>query len=65
MKKSLLNILVISLALTIIGLLMDSDPKEPSMLMRFAEFFAMTTLLFVLISALYYTANFAYKKIAK
>ena len=39
MKKTNLNVLAIALLFTIVGFLMDGDVKEPSMLMRFVEFF--------------------------
>jgi len=32
---------------------MDGDVKEPSMAMRFTEFFAMMTMLFLAITAIY------------
>ncbi|MDT0295068.1 hypothetical protein ACFQ3R_05255 [Mesonia ostreae] len=63
MKKSIINIFIISLSLTIIGFLMDSDPKEPSMLMRFVEFFGMIAMLSILISTIYFSTRFVYKKV--
>ena len=35
--KHYLNILIIAVALTIFGFLMDGDAKEPSTIMRFVE----------------------------
>jgi hypothetical protein len=65
MKKSALNILFIASVIVFVGFLMDSDPKEPSMLMRFVEFFGMTGIVFLLISMIYYPSIFVYKKIGK
>lgn len=65
MKKKLTNLLIISLILTTIGFLMDGDPKEPSMIMRFTEYLAMTGLIFVAVSALYFPINFTLKKLQK
>lgn len=63
MNKKLLNILFLSIAVTIFGLLMDDDNKEPSTIMRFVEFFAMTTIIFTVFTALYYLINFTKKKV--
>lgn len=65
MKKNIFKILFLSLILTNLGFIMDADPKEPSMLMRFVEFFAMTGTIFLLISLVYFLATFTYKKILK
>ncbi len=65
MKKNLLKISVVALIITVIGLLMDGDPKEPNMAMRFVEFFAMLAILFTLFSIVYYTASFAFRKFKK
>jgi hypothetical protein len=61
MKKKLLNIFKISLMVTILGFIMDGDPVEPSMFMRFAEFFAMIGIVFLLISIIYFTTTFIFK----
>jgi hypothetical protein len=61
MKKKFLNILVISSILTTIGFLMDGDAKEPSILVRFAEFFGMVGILFLLISTIYFVSTFVFK----
>jgi len=63
MKKNLLKIFVLSSILTTIGLVMDGDPKEPNMLMRFVEFFAMTGSIFVLFSLIYFVTIIIYRKI--
>lgn len=63
MKNNLLKILVVASIITIIGLIMDGDPKEPSMAMRFVEFFAMLATTFILFSIIYYVSTFMYKKI--
>lgn len=64
MKKNLLKIFVVASIITIIGLIMDGDPKEPSMAMRFIEFFAMLATTFILISIIYFVTTFTYRKIA-
>ena len=65
MKKTNLNILAVAIFLTIVGFLMDGDVKEPSMLMRFVEFFMMTGILFTMFSIFYYSFAFARKRIIK
>lgn len=65
MKMKLTNLLIISLILTTIGFLMDGDAKEPSMLMRFTEYFAMTAMIFTTISILYFSVNFTMRKLQK
>lgn len=44
---------------------MDSDVKEPSMTMRFTEYFAMTGMIFAMIFTLYFSVNFTLKKLQK
>lgn len=63
MKKKILNILAVSTILTTIGFIMDGDVKEPSMLMRFVEFFGMISILFILVSLLYFATTFIQKSI--
>lgn len=63
MKKNLFKILILSSILTTLGFIMDGDPKEPSMLMRFVEFFAMVGTVFLLISIVYFLTTFTYRKI--
>lgn len=65
MKRKLLNILAISSAIITIGLVMDGDPVEPSMMMRFVEFFAMIAVVFTFISVIYFTSTFIMKNIQK
>lgn len=65
MKKTNLNILAVATLLTIVGFLMDGDIKEPSMLMRFVEFFMMTGILFTIISIFYRSFFFAKKRLLK
>jgi len=62
-KKKLLKIFTVASIITIIGLLMDGDAKEPSMAMRFVEFFAMLATTFILFSIIYYISTFTFKKI--
>jgi hypothetical protein len=42
---------------------MDDDIREPSTIMRFVEFFAMTGIVFVLLSTVNYLFNFTKKLI--
>ncbi|SEA28260.1 hypothetical protein [Psychroflexus halocasei] len=62
MNNKIKNIAILSSALTTIGFLMDGDVKEPSMLMRFVEFFGMFSILFILIYSVYAIKRFAFKK---
>ena len=48
MNKKFSNILMVSIVITIFGFLMDSDVKEPSVIMRFVEFFAMIAIVFII-----------------
>lgn len=63
MKKINLNILTVAILMTLVGFLMDGDVKEPSMLMRFVEFFMMTGILFTIISVFYHLFVFAKKRV--
>lgn len=65
MKKTNLNILTVAALITIVGFLMDGDIKEPSMLMRFVEFFMMTGILFTMITIFYQSFVFAKNKVLK
>jgi len=65
MKKHLLNIFIFSSVLTILGFIMDGDPKEPSMGLRFLEFFAMFFITFLLTAGLYFPISFFIKKLKK
>jgi len=65
MKRKTLNILTVSAIITTIGFLMDGDMKEPSMTMRFTEFFAMMTMLFLAISAIYLPVNSLTKRLQR
>jgi len=65
MKNKLLMILTWSSVLSLIGFLMDGDAKEPSMLMRFVEFFGVVGVLFIVMSSIYFSSVFAYKKLQK
>ncbi len=65
MKRKLLNIFTVSAIITTIGFLMDGDIKEPSMTMRFTEFFAMITMLFLAISVIYLPAHSLTKKLQR
>lgn len=65
MKKKILNILIVALAITTLGFIADGDVKEPNVLMRFLEFFMMTGIVFTLISIIYFGYAFTMKKILK
>lgn len=65
MKKKILNILIVALAITTIGFIADGDIKEPNVLMRFFEFFMITGIVFTLISIVYFSYAFAKKNILK
>ena len=54
MKKALLNILAIASVITTTGLLLDGDAKEPNVLMRFVEYIAMFSIIFILLSGSYF-----------
>ena len=65
MKRKLLNILTVSSIITTLGVVADGDPTEPSILMRFVEFFAMIGIIFIIISAVYFPSRFAMKRILR
>jgi len=65
MKRKFLNILTLASVLTLIGFLMDGDAKEPSMLLRFTEFFGMVGITFLLITTLYFGSGLVYKTIRR
>jgi len=63
MKKKIVTILAISAILTTIGFIIDGDMKEPNMFMRFVEFIGMISILFILISSMYFASVFFQKRI--
>ena len=63
MKRSIFKILVISFVISTIGMIIDGDPKEASILLRFVEYFAMAATIFILISTVYLCTNFIFKKL--
>ncbi len=62
MKNKLLNILLVSIGITVLGLLLDDDKKEPNTIMRFVEFFAMVEIVFILCSIIYLLVNYTLNK---
>lgn len=54
MKKPLLNILALASIITTTGFLLDGDAKEPNVLMRFTEYVAMLTIIFIILSGFYF-----------
>lgn len=65
MKKNLYTILRASFVISTIGMIMDSDVKEASVLMRLFEFVMMTATIFVLLSLVYYTIRFVKQSLQK
>ena len=65
MKKKILNILTIAFIITTIGLIMDSDAKKPSILIRFVEFILMFGIISILTSIIYFGINFTKRSLQK
>ena len=65
MRKILLNILTVSSILTTIGFIMDGDPKVPSVMLRFTEFFLMLGMIFLLLSVVYFGGLFVKRSFQK
>ena len=65
MRKILLNILTVSSILTTIGLIMDGDPKVPSVMLRSTEFFLMLGIISLLLSAVYFGGLFVKRSFQK
>ena len=63
MSKRNLNILKVSIGITIFGFLMDGDVKEPSKIMRFFEFFAMIGIIFIISFSITNLFNFTKNRI--
>jgi quinol-cytochrome oxidoreductase complex cytochrome b subunit len=63
MSKRNLNILIVSIGITIFGFLMDGDAKEPSTTMRFVEFFAMIGIIFIISFSITNLLSFAKNRI--
>lgn len=64
MSKKFLNIVFVSVGITIFGLLLDDDVKEPSTMMRFTEFFVMTGIIFIISFSINELINFTKKRIS-
>ena len=62
-KKILLNILIISVCLTIVGFLVDGDEPNPSIWTNVFEFLMMTILTFTIILFIYFATTLAFKKV--
>jgi len=54
---------MVSIGITIFGFLIDGDVKEPSTIMRFVEFIAMTAIIFILSFTLINVFTFTKKRI--
>lgn len=63
MKKSVINILALASVITTVGFLLDSDPIQPNVLMRFVEYVAMLTIFFTLLSGFYFGIKAIIKRI--
>ena len=63
MKKSVINILALASVITTVGFLLDSDPIQPNVLMRFVEYVAMLTIVFTLLSGFYFGIKAIFKRI--
>ena len=63
MKKSIVVLFILSFLLSTIGIIADGDSKEARMTLRFAEFFAMTALIFIVFSAIYFSTKFLTKNL--
>ena len=61
-KKEILAILLLSILLTTTGILVDSDPKNSSVWTTIFEYFAMLTILFVILILIYYLVSFSFRK---
>ncbi len=62
-KKILLNILIISVCLTIVGFLVDGDEPNPSIWTNVFELLMMIILTFTIISFIYFATTLAFKKV--
>ena len=56
---------IISIIITTFGFLIDSDPINANLWVTVFEYFAMTTLIFIVITILYGTSNFVFKNIKR
>ncbi len=63
MKKTVINILALASVITTVGFLLDSDPIQPNVLMRFVEYVAMLTIVFTLLSGFYFGIKAIIKRI--
>lgn len=63
MKKSVINILALASVITTVGFLLDSDPIQPNVLMRFVEYVAMLTIVFALLFGFYFGIKAIIKRI--
>ena len=63
MKKSVINILALASVITTVFFLLDSDPIQPNVLMRFVEYVAMLTIVFTLLSGFYFGIKAIIKRI--
>lgn len=65
MKRKILNILTVASIITTIGFIMDGDPLEPSMFMRFVEFFGMIGIVSLFVSFIYFSYTFIFKNVQR
>ena len=65
MKKKIFKLLTVSSIITTIGFIMDGDPKVPSVMLRFTEFFLMLGIVFLLVSFFYFGSLFIKRSFRK
>ncbi|MFT5902848.1 MAG: hypothetical protein ACI9LA_002067 [Bacteroidia bacterium] len=61
--KILRNILIVSICVNTIGFLLDTDPPVASVWLSIFEFVMMVLIVFGLLSVVYFTTVFIYKKL--
>lgn len=64
-KKDITSIFIISLLLTTFGFLIDSDPINANLWVSVFEYFALTTLIFIVITIFYGALNFVVKNVKR
>ena len=62
MKTRLLNILTVSLILTLFAYALDSDPVISGPAVRLMEAFYMLTLIYAIVAGVYFSSEFFYRR---
>ena len=65
MKNTLFKLFCAAFVLTTVSYLMDGDPTEPKMAVRFAEFAAVLAIFYLIISVLWFSAGFLFRKLRR